>query len=713
MLDANGVAIETVPLGPALDGSSSSATTTVGPLPAGSYTLSVSGPGLATTTQALTVPTGSPVDITPPTAEALGAAAALQSNARPASNARTVSANASAPVGAQVLVPNTIVGTFLNAISTVRSWFNVVAPTPFANLDALTSRVQSDLGRPIPSCAGPNNIPELKNQLQRLFEAMNNSYDAWVNEYNNLTQTGLSDLGLILFDMLGALSSIGQAVLSVAAPETQLESWIASGSFLKSASVTATEFQTAFNGIVGFANGGTSAVSALLSNDPTATTHNISNILQNWGNLESAVGAFKAIPGLGATILGVVGNLEAAIGSIISGLNDLQQFVDDAASILGIIQQSQDTYNKSVFAVSAAAGRLEQAFTQLQIDQNCPPPPPPNPPPTPPGPNNPYTNDHGLDPNGILGPSGFGLPNWVPGGTAFPYLIEFQNDPTATAAVAQVTVTEPVSAGLDPSSIQLTGFGFGSHMVVLPPGQQSFDQTFDGAGLNGDNVEVQGSYDQQSSTITWTMTAINPFTGDSDSAADAGFLPPDDVSTGSGEGFVSFSGVPVSGVTTGTVVNAAASIVFDRNPAINTATWTNDLDVTAPTASMTALPASTTAGMLPLSWQGDDGNGSGVASYTVYVEQDGGALQPWLTDTTATTATYPTVAGHSYGFAVQATDNVGNVGTVPSSAQTITAANTASGGGNSGGTATATAASGTRRPGVLGGRCGRRCLRLR
>ena len=138
---------------------------------------------------------------------------------------------------------------------------------------------------------------------------------------------------------------------------------------MKSGGILATELQTAFNGIVGFANGGTSAVSALLSSDPTATTHSISNILQNFGNLESAIGAFKAIPGLGATILGVVGNLEAAVGAVIAGLNDMQQFTNDAASILGIIKQSQDTYNKAVLATSATAGRLEQAFTQLQIEQ--------------------------------------------------------------------------------------------------------------------------------------------------------------------------------------------------------------------------------------------------------------------------------------------------------------------------------------------------------
>ena len=120
-----------------------------------------------------------------------------------------------------------------------------------------------------------------------------------------------------------------------------------------------------------------------------------------------------------------------------------------------------------------------------------------------------------------------------------------------------------------------------------------------------------------------------------------------------------------------------ASIVFDRNPAISTGTWSNEIDVTAPTAAMTPVPPSTTPGLLPLAWQGDDANGSGVATYTVYVSQDGGPLQPWLADTTATTASYPTLAGHRYGFAVQATDNVGNVGTLPASPQITTSVHSA------------------------------------
>jgi len=173
--------------------------------------------------------------------------------------------------------------------------------------------------------------------------------------------------------------------------------------------------------------------------------------------------------------------------------------------------------------------------------------------------------------------------------------------------------------------------------------------------------------------ITWTFSTIDPTTGDLDSAANAGFLPPDDAA-GDGEGFVSWVGTAKSGLTTGTTIAGQASIVFDRNPAIPTPVWTNTIDATPPTASMTALPATSPAGNLDVSWAGQDGSGSGVASYDLYESTDGGPLTLILPATSLTSTQVPIVAGHTYGFAVDATDNVGNQGTAPTAVQTSTSA---------------------------------------
>ena len=74
-----------------------------------------------------------------------------------------------------------------------------------------------------------------------------------------------------------------------------------------------------------------------------------------------------------------------------------------------------------------------------------------------------------------------------------------------------------------------------------------------------------------------------------------------------------------------------------------------------------------------MTWSGqDDPGGSGIAFYNIYVSDDGGPFTLWQSDTTATSATYTGVAGHTYGFYSVATDNVGNVQATPTAAQATT-----------------------------------------
>ena len=68
----------------------------------------------------------------------------------------------------------------------------------------------------------------------------------------------------------------------------------------------------------------------------------------------------------------------------------------------------------------------------------------------------------------------------------------------------------------------------------------------------------------------------------------------------------------------------------------------------------------------------DDPGGSGIASYDIYVSDDGGPFTPFLIGTTQTSATFTGVVGHTYGFYSVATDNVGNVQPTPASAQATT-----------------------------------------
>ncbi len=103
---------------------------------------------------------------------------------------------------------------------------------------------------------------------------------------------------------------------------------------------------------------------------------------------------------------------------------------------------------------------------------------------------------------------------------------------------------------------------------------------------------------------------------------------------------------------------------------------TTTVDTTPPTSSVTALPAFS-PGNFTVSWLGSDNTGgSGIATYSVFVSDDGGPYQPIETNTTLTFTPFTGQNGHTYGFYSIATDNVGNVQSTPSSAQTTTTVDT-------------------------------------
>ncbi len=84
-----------------------------------------------------------------------------------------------------------------------------------------------------------------------------------------------------------------------------------------------------------------------------------------------------------------------------------------------------------------------------------------------------------------------------------------------------------------------------------------------------------------------------------------------------------------------------------------------------PTSSVNPLPAFS-PGTFSVSWSGqDDALASGIASYTIFVSDNGGAFTPWQTNTTQTSITYTGVNGHTYAFYSVATDKDGNVQPTP------------------------------------------------
>jgi len=93
-------------------------------------------------------------------------------------------------------------------------------------------------------------------------------------------------------------------------------------------------------------------------------------------------------------------------------------------------------------------------------------------------------------------------------------------------------------------------------------------------------------------------------------------------------------------------------------------------DTLLPTSSVEPLPP-TSGPAFVVRWGGED-RGSGIASYDVWFNDDGGPLQAWITDTTATSAAFTGIISHTYGFAVRARDRAGNEEPIPSAPQAST-----------------------------------------
>ncbi len=93
-------------------------------------------------------------------------------------------------------------------------------------------------------------------------------------------------------------------------------------------------------------------------------------------------------------------------------------------------------------------------------------------------------------------------------------------------------------------------------------------------------------------------------------------------------------------------------------------------DTQPPTSSVEPLPPLSEPGFV-VNWQGED-LGSGIASYDVWVSEGGGSLRPWITATTATSASFMDVYSNTYGFAVQARDRAGNEEPIPIAPDTTT-----------------------------------------
>ncbi len=280
------------------------------------------------------------------------------------------------------------------------------------------------------------------------------------------------------------------------------------------------------------------------------------------------------------------------------------------------------------------------------------------------------------DPNDIIGPTGFGDEKWTAAKNAMGYTIRFENAADASAPAQQVVITQQLDADLDWRTFRVDDFGFGDQNIELD-GKSAFYQNrldYTADPTRGYYLDVAAAIDVSTGIVTWTLTTIDPNTGDTPQDALIGFLPVNDTvydanhqvvgepGSGRGEGYVSYSIKAKRDLDSGTVVDAEARIVFDTEEPIDTPFIFNTLDSGVPESHVTAFAnATTTLNEFLVSWVGeDDAAGSGVRDYTVYVSVDGGDYVVWQADTALNEAIYIGATGRTYSFFSTVRDNAGN-----------------------------------------------------
>jgi hypothetical protein len=255
-----------------------------------------------------------------------------------------------------------------------------------------------------------------------------------------------------------------------------------------------------------------------------------------------------------------------------------------------------------------------------------------------------------------------------------PYTIHFENVAAASAPAQEIVITDQLHANLDWTTFELTQIGFGEQVVDVPAGH-AYYQTEVGLG-DGLIARVEAGLDIETGLLSTHLVCLDRTTGLFPEDPLAGLLPPN-VNPPEGEGWLSFRVAQQPGLADGDVITNQATIVFDVNPPIDTNVVTNTIDDTPPTSTVDPLPAEVTA-RFEVSWAGDDGDGSGVQSYTIYRAVDGGPFEVWLRNTVETSAMFDGEWGQSYAFCAVARDRAGNREDDPIDGESFTAVQSSS-----------------------------------
>lgn len=276
-----------------------------------------------------------------------------------------------------------------------------------------------------------------------------------------------------------------------------------------------------------------------------------------------------------------------------------------------------------------------------------------------------------IDPNDIVGPASVGPLNHIVSDELMPYTIRFENAASAGAPAATVVVTQQLDSDLDWTTFRLGDLGFGDTIVSVPANTAFFQTRVDLRETRGVYVDVTAGINVGTGEIRWELVSVDPITGLPPENPLVGFLPPN-VAGPQGEGFLNYTIRAKSSVVTGDRIDAVAPIVFDVNAPILTPPIFHTIDRGSPSSQV--LPLNTNSSpTFTVSWEGiDDVGGSGIATYDIFVSDNGGSYVLVLDDTASTSFEFTGTAGHAYAFYSVATDAVGHREAIPQVADTST-----------------------------------------
>lgn len=269
-----------------------------------------------------------------------------------------------------------------------------------------------------------------------------------------------------------------------------------------------------------------------------------------------------------------------------------------------------------------------------------------------------------FDPNDKIGSHGIGGSAYLSRSEPLRYIVFFENLETATAPAQEVVITDLLdTVNMDLSTLSLGPIAFGNKQVIPPIGVSTFAADVDLRPDKNLIVRITANLNPNTGLLTWRFASIDPATGNPPEDPLAGFLPPD-VNPPEGDGSVLFTVMPKKDLATGTTIRNKARIVFDVNEPIDTPEWFNTIDNSKPISNVLMLTASECASNVQVQWAGTD-EGSGIASYNIYVSDNGSPFTVWQQNTTATSGIYTGQFGHTYAFYSLAQDKTGNIEDAP------------------------------------------------